>query len=151
MIALADVAVCVKDARKSAKWWVEKVGFSTHTLEGPEGHAVMVAPPGDRFVVHLCEGFDKVEPGNSGIAFVTDDLEGTVDRMTRAGVEFVEPLKKVDWGGMAKFADPDGNVFWLLGAPRAFIEQATATPPVVPSPPQAATAKGRGKAPRSAS
>lgn len=124
MIALADCAVTVSDAQSSARWWKEKVGFRVRTIGGA-GHAIMIAPPGDRFVLHLCEGFGDVEPGNSGIAFVTDDIQSLVDRMQSNGVEFPEPLQKESWGSMAKFADPDGNVFWLLEAARRFIEQQT--------------------------
>lgn len=118
---MADCAVAVKDAKESARWWVEKLGFATHLISG--SHAVMVAPPGDRFVLHLCEGFEPVQPGNTGIAFVTDELEEMVLRMESAGVSFPQPLKVESWGGMAKFADPDGNIYWLLGAPTDFIRR----------------------------
>jgi predicted enzyme related to lactoylglutathione lyase len=121
MLALADFAVTVRDAKASASWWEEKVGFASYTVGEPGGHALMVAPPGERFLLHLCEGFEKVEPGNTGIAFMTDDLEATVRRMQADGVEFPEPLKVESWGGYAKFADPDGNIFWLMGAPSTFI------------------------------
>jgi catechol 2,3-dioxygenase-like lactoylglutathione lyase family enzyme len=121
MIALADFAVTVTNARTSADWWTRSLGFDVHTVDGPKGHAVMVAPPGDRFVLHLCEGIEPVEAGNTGVAFVTDDLEGLVRRMEDEGVVFTEPLRVRSWGGSAKFADPDGNVFWLLGAPAKFI------------------------------
>ena len=121
MIALADVAVVVSDARASAKWWTKNLGFSTYTVGGA-GHAILVAPPGERFALHLCEGFAPVEPGNSGVAFVTDEIDGLVARMLRAGVEFPEPLRKEEWGKMAKFADPDGNVFWLLEAPTSMVK-----------------------------
>jgi len=124
MIALADCAVVVTDVQKAADWWKDKLGFVVHTV-GAGDHSVMVAPPGDRFVLHLCEGFEEVQSGNSGIAFVTDELEQMVRRMEGAGVEFPEPLVKSEWGGMAKFADPDGNVFWLLGAPTSFIKNET--------------------------
>jgi len=120
MLALADCAVTVTNARTSAEWWAEKLGFAVHTI-GDGGHAIMVAPPGDRFILHLCEGIEAVEPGNTGIAFVTDEFEPLVRRMEAAGVEFPEPAKVQSWGGMAKFADPDGNVFWLLGAPTEFV------------------------------
>ena len=120
MIALADVAVTVSNAERTARWWVENLGFAVHTIPG-SGHAMLVAPPGDRFVLHLCEGFEPVEPGNSGIAFVTDDFDGCVRRLQAAGVPFPEPPTRVAWGGSAKFADPDGNVFWLMEAPTAFI------------------------------
>ncbi len=133
MIALADLAVVVSDAAASARWWNEKLGFAVHTVGG-SGHALMVAPPGDRFVLHLCEGIAPVEPGNSGIAFMTDDLEQLVLKMRAAGVEFPEPLQRQSWGASAKFADPDGNIFWLLGAPAAFVrsEAALRAPGTVP-------------------
>jgi catechol 2,3-dioxygenase-like lactoylglutathione lyase family enzyme len=126
MLALADFAVTVTNARTSADWWTRKLGFDVHTIDGPKGHAVLVAPPGERFLLHLCEGFEPVEAGNTGIAFVTDDLENLVRRMDDDGVVFTEPLRVGRGGGSAKFADPDGNVFWLVGAPRQFIRTQTA-------------------------
>jgi predicted enzyme related to lactoylglutathione lyase len=126
MLALADFAVTVTNAQVAAQWWKDKLGFETHTIGSPGGHALMVAPPGDRFLMHLCAGFEPVEPGNTGIAFVTDDIEGQVRRMEAEGVVFLQPLQKESWGGSAKFADPDGNVFWLLGAPTQFIRDQTA-------------------------
>ena len=123
MIALADCAIVVSNAERAARWWVDKLGFAVHTVGGGGGHAVMVAPPGDRFVLHLCEGIASVEPGNTGVAFMTDDLEGLVARMLRKGVAFPQPMRKESWGGMAKFADPDGNIFWLLGAPAPFVKR----------------------------
>ncbi|MGI0129932.1 MAG: VOC family protein [Thermoplasmata archaeon] len=120
MLAIADVAVVVSNAKAAAKWWKESVGFSTYTIPG-SGHAVLVAPPGERLILHLCEGFEAVDPGNTGIGFVTDEIDRMVHRMTEAGVTFPEPLSREKWGGMAKFADPDGNVFWLLEAPTAMV------------------------------
>lgn len=125
MLALADIAVTVTNAKAAAEWWREKLGFRVHTVGPPGGHAVMIAPPGERFLLHLCEGFAPVEPGNTGIAFVTDDIDRSVERMTEGGVSFPEPLKKGEWGASAKFADPDGNVFWLIAAPTAFIQEET--------------------------
>jgi lactoylglutathione lyase len=120
MIVLSDCAVTVSNAKQAAQWWTEKLGFAVHTV-GQGGHAVMVAPPGDKFVLHLCEGFGPVEPGNSGVGFVTDELEPLVARMQASGVRFAEPLTKTSWGGFAKFEDPDGNVYWLMGAAAAFV------------------------------
>jgi|SRR5579871_3455559 len=126
MIALADVAVGVSDAKAASTWWEEKLGFSTYTLDGPGGHAVLVAPPGERFLLHLCAGFESVSPGNTGIAFMTDDFDSLLTRMIEAGVVFPEPPTKQEWGGSAKFADPDGNVFWLLGATKEFVRSEAA-------------------------
>jgi len=120
MIAIADVAVVVSNAKASAKWWEENLGFSTYTV-GNSGHAMLVAPPGERFVLHLCEGFAPLEPGNTGIAFLTDDMEATVARMVKGEVQFPEPPKKAAWGVWAKFSDPDGNIFWLMEAPTPMV------------------------------
>lgn len=123
MIAFADVGVSVRDATASAKWWEEKLGFVTFRLGGPASHAVLVAPPGDRFILHLCEGVERVEPGNTGIAFVATDVLGMAKRMEAKGVRFAEPARRTEWGASAKFEDPDGNVFWLVEGPPSLIRQ----------------------------
>jgi catechol 2,3-dioxygenase-like lactoylglutathione lyase family enzyme len=120
LIAIADVAVVVSNAKASAQWWRKNLGFASYTVGG-SGHAILVAPPGDRFVLHLCEGFAPLEPGDTGIAFLTDEMDATVARMVKGAVNFSEPPKKQAWGTMAKFADPDGNIFWLLEAPTPMV------------------------------
>ncbi len=120
MLALADVAVVVRNANASAEWWREKLGFSVHRIGE---HAILVAPPGDRFILHLCEGFAPMEPGNTGIAFLTEDLPGLTARLMASGVEFPEPYQEGAGGSGAKFSDPDGNVFWLLGVPAPFLRR----------------------------
>lgn len=122
MIAIADVAVVVSDAKAAATWWTQNLGFAVYTV-GSSGHAIMVAPPGDRFVLHMCEGISALEPGDTGIAFVTDELDALTARMVKGGVEFPEPVRKQAWGGRSgKFADPDGNIFWLMEVPSKFVE-----------------------------
>lgn len=125
MIRLGDIAVSVRDAKASAKWWVEKMGFRSHTIEGAGEHPVLVAPPGDRYILHLCEGFEPVDPGNTGIGFMSDDIENDVARMKEAGVVFAKPFEKQEHGGTALFQDPDGNTFWLIGMPRQMVEGMT--------------------------
>jgi catechol 2,3-dioxygenase-like lactoylglutathione lyase family enzyme len=120
MIALADVAIVVSDARASARWWERVLGFASHTIGGT-GHAILVGPPGERLVLHLCEGFAPLDPGDTGIAFITDDLPTLVRRMAKHRVRFPTPPKKESWGSMAKFEDPDGNIFWLLEVPTAMV------------------------------
>lgn len=120
MIALADVAVVVSNARASARWWQKAVGFASHTIGG-KGHAILVGPPGERLILHLCEGFAPLEPGDTGIAFITDDLTTLATRMSKHGVRFPSPPQKQAWGSMAKFEDPDGNIFWLLEVPTAMV------------------------------
>jgi catechol 2,3-dioxygenase-like lactoylglutathione lyase family enzyme len=143
MIALADVAIVVSNAKTAAAWWRKNLGFSEFIIGGT-GHAILVAPPGERFVLHLCEGFAPMEPGNTGIAFITDDMDGLVARMVKGGVSFPEPLKAEKWGKMAKFADPDGNIFWLLEAPTAMVRDTLRSRAPMPS----RTALNRRSAPK---
>jgi len=154
VIAPADVGIAVSDAKASARWWEENVGFRTFTMGG-SGHAILVAPPGERFVLHLCEGFEKVDPGNTGVAFITDEIDAVVARMTKGGVTFAEPIKKQSWGGKSgKFADPDGNVFWIMEAPRKMIRETMKN--IAPEgtrakPAQKAAKRAKAKAPRKSS
>ncbi len=120
MLALADVALTVSSAETSSKWWKEKLGFAVHHVGG-NAHAIMVAPPGDKFVLHLCEGFGALEPGNTGIAFMTDEIDALVARLQAEGVRFTEPIQRSPRGASTKFEDLDGNVFTLVGAPPAFV------------------------------
>jgi catechol 2,3-dioxygenase-like lactoylglutathione lyase family enzyme len=148
LIAIADVAVVVLNAKASAEWWIKNLGFSTYTVGG-SGHAILVAPPGERFVLHLCEGFAPLEPGNTGIAFLTDEMDAMVARMTKGAVEFPEPPRKAGWGKMAKFADPDGNIFWLFEAPtsmvRATLNSKATSPKRTPTKPRARPRRRRAR------
>jgi catechol 2,3-dioxygenase-like lactoylglutathione lyase family enzyme len=122
MIALADVAVAVTNAKESAEWWERIRGFAKYTVGGG-GHAILVVPPGDRFVLHLCERFAPLEPGDSGIAFVTDETDPLIAQMTPDGVRSPQSLRSEEGGRMAKFSDPDGNVFWLLEVPTVMVRE----------------------------
>ncbi len=108
---LGSIALVVSDAKKSAKWYQEKLGFEARDKQG---HWITVAPKGSELVVHLCEKFYPLEPGNSGFAFWTKDVAKDEKALRAKGVEFTEPTTKEDWGTYAMFKDPDGNEFWLM-------------------------------------
>ena len=105
---LLTVAVMVSDAKKSARWYKEKLGFET---SNEADHWVVVRPDGASWMLHLCEG--ELEPGNTGIGLYSDDVEKTVVDLKRRGVKFEQDYVKADWGGNASFKDPDGNVIWI--------------------------------------
>lgn len=111
------------------------MGFEVRTVGGGT-HAVVTGPPGDRLILHLCEGFAPAEPGNTGIAFITDQIGRDVARMTARGVKFPEPPDPSDGGHFAKFADPDGNVFWLIGVPTKMVRETLRTRAKRPSAPR---------------
>lgn len=119
MLELATVAVVVsRPAMKAAEWYRDKLGLE---IGGEiDGHWVVVAPKGKTgttkgpwYGIHLCEG-DELEPGNTGILFLADDIEVTYKELRAKGVRFTRELTRADWGTFAIFADPDGNEFWLM-------------------------------------
>ncbi len=111
---ILDVAVVVSDPRKAKEWYRDKLGFN---VEGePEGHWVVAYPKSaaEGTHLHLCGGFYPLEPGNTGIGLVTENLDETFRELKEKGVEFTEEPKREDWGTYAMFKDMDGNEFWLF-------------------------------------
>jgi predicted enzyme related to lactoylglutathione lyase len=105
-----SVAVVVSDAKKSAKWFEAKLGFGSSV----RSHWVLAWPRGSESKIHLCEGFGKPGPGNTGIAFYAKGAEKLAEKMKARGVKFTREMRKADWGTHGMFADPDGNEYWLI-------------------------------------
>jgi uncharacterized glyoxalase superfamily protein PhnB len=103
-----SVAVMVSDAKKSAAWYKEKLGFEVST---EEGHWVTAWPKGANWKLHLCEG--ELEPGNTGIGLYSDDVKKAVEELKKKGVKFAMDYTKTQWGENAQLKDPDGNLIWI--------------------------------------
>jgi len=122
-IRAVSAAVAVADRRKAAKWYVDTLGFRVFDDE-PE-HWTTVGDRSGKFLLHLCEVGGrtgkkppKSEVGNTGILLLTDEpFARTCARLKKKGVRFSMPPRKLPWGWVAKFLDPDGNEFWLNPAP----------------------------------
>jgi catechol 2,3-dioxygenase-like lactoylglutathione lyase family enzyme len=108
---IGTVAVMVKDAKKSAKWYQEKLGFK---ITSDDAHWTTVGLEGSKTEFHLCPD-EPLEIGNQGIVIGCDDLGKTYQELSKKGVNFtLKPTEQ--WGVMqAKFVDPDGNEFTLVG------------------------------------
>ena len=110
---LSSVPVLVNDAKKSADWYKEKLGFEASI----QGHWVTVRPKGSKIVIHLCEKCeewgDDSPGGNTGIGFYSDDKKKTYEELKAKGVEFAKGLTTEWFGTYAIFKDPDGNEFWM--------------------------------------
>ncbi len=103
-----STAVMVSDAKKSAKWYKEKLGFNASVAE----YWTTVWPKGATSKLHLCEG--KLERGNTGIGIYCTDVRREAALLKKKGVVFTKSPKDEGWGTYAMFKDPDGNEFWLL-------------------------------------
>lgn len=110
MLRFNTVAVVVSDERKSTSWYQEKLGFKP-VDKFPHWHTVEA--PGASVKFHLCPDA-PLEPGNSGIAFMTADCKKEEAVLRKKGVKVVETTTKADWGTYFTFADPDGNEFWVF-------------------------------------
>ncbi len=131
-LGVGSVAVLVRDAKKSAAWFHEKLGFET---VGSEGHAVFVRPREAPLpLIHVCEECDswqgdrpggptgiwlrcgevqfrKAKSGELIPASNPEDVERTYRDLKGKGVTFSHDLQTVSWGKRATFLDLDGNEF----------------------------------------
>ena len=109
--AIATTAVVVSNTVKAAKWYKDNLGF---VVEGePKEHWVTVGVKGGAQRLHLCQS-KTLEPGNTGISLLCDDLNKTYQELVKKGVKFTVKPKKETWGSYAMLSDPDGNEFWMM-------------------------------------
>jgi len=130
---VGSIAILVSDAKKSAAWYHDKLGFE---IVGVEGHSVFVRPNGsETLLLHLCErceSWEQDQPGGrTGVwlrcgeitirkdertgqvlpASNPENVESTYFELKKKGVEFSEELTTTSWGKFAILKDPDGNEF----------------------------------------
>jgi catechol 2,3-dioxygenase-like lactoylglutathione lyase family enzyme len=130
---LGSVGVLVHDAKESAVWYRDRLGFE---IVGIEGHTVFVKPKSSQApLLHLCErceSWEQDQPGGrTGIwlqcgeitirkdersgqvlpASNPENVERTYLELKKNGVEFSEELTATAWGKYAILKDPDGNEF----------------------------------------
>jgi len=113
--------VFVNDADKAYDFYVNKLGFEVKEDQkmGEGGRWLEVVPPGATTRLAIATPFpgqtDAKVGGFTRIAFTTDDIQATYEKLVAKGVHFTEAPTRQVWGDIqAQFADPDGNVF-LLG------------------------------------
>ncbi len=130
---VGSASVLVNDAKKSAEWYREKLGFE---IIATEGHSVFVKPKGsDTLLLHLCGRCDAWEndhpSGRTGIwlqcgqvsmrkdeksgqlipSSRPENVEKTYLELKEKGVVFSEELTSTSWGKYAILRDLDGNEF----------------------------------------
>ena len=129
IISIDTVAVVVSNRRKALQWFTDVLGLpvayigpsepnSNPSVQGsPEnpGHWIELGLRRPMTRIHLCELEDhRVEPGLTGITFLTDNILAEYERLKLKGVRFTNSPKEMEWGEwLCEFLDPDGNEFDL--------------------------------------
>jgi len=129
IVSIDTVAVVVSNRREALQWFGDVLGLpvayvgpaepsSNPSVQGsPEnpGHWIELGPGRPMTRIHLCELEDhRVEPGPTGVTFLTDNILGEYERLKANGVRFKNSPKKMEWGEwLCEFLDPDGNEFDL--------------------------------------
>ncbi len=127
--SIDTVAVVVSNRGKAIHWYRDVLGLQAAYIGPSEpspdpgvqgspdrpGHWIEVGPGRPLTRIHLCElPGSNIEPGPTGITFLTDNIHAEYDQLMSKGVRFLYPPKKMEWGErMCEFADPDGNEFDL--------------------------------------
>lgn len=112
------VSVPVQNQQRALEFYTEKLGCKVRT-DVPFGNGtrwIEVEPPGGGcgIVLFTPPGQESRIGSFTNLSFTCEDVEATYRILEERGVEFVEPAKRSDWGGMqAIFKDIDGNVFVL--------------------------------------
>lgn len=109
------VSIPVSNQDISLKFYTEKLGFKVATDQsmGPGQRWIELSIPGSTTNIALFTppGHESRIGGFQPMTFWCDDVFATATMLKSNGVELDEEPRKEVWGTMAKFKDPDGNVF----------------------------------------
>jgi catechol 2,3-dioxygenase-like lactoylglutathione lyase family enzyme len=109
------VSIPVSDQDVALKFYTEQVGFKVLTdrpFMGGQRWIELLIPGSDtNLALFTPPGMEDRIGGFQPVTFWCDDVFATVKGLKERGVELAEEPRKEVWGTMAKFRDPDGNVF----------------------------------------
>src|SRR5581483_5101714 len=117
------VNVYVRDQDKSARFFVDQLGFSVLVDDNYDGanRWVAISPPDGNTLLSLIAPAPK-SPDQKLIGhgkhtvLVTEDVEKKYKEWSKGGVKFHAPPQTTLWGGIVTtFEDIDGNSFALIG------------------------------------
>jgi catechol 2,3-dioxygenase-like lactoylglutathione lyase family enzyme len=129
IVSIDTVAVVVSNRRKALQWFRDVLGLPVAYIGSAEpdpnpsvqgtpdnpGHWIELGSGRPMTRIHLCELEDhRIEPGPTGITFLTDNILAEYERLKSKGVRFMNSPKEMEWGEwLCEFLDPDGNEFDL--------------------------------------
>ena len=119
--SLHFIMIFVRDQERSMRFYVDQLGFRLIVDQPVAGiRWIEVAPPDGTANIALAQALpDSVATlvgRDTGIYFITEDVQAKYDEWSSRGVRFESPPNKPQWGGIfTRFEDLDGNSFGLAG------------------------------------
>lgn len=122
VVQILSVTLPVADQDAALDFYVNTLGWQK-AVDAPLGDGerwLTVVPPGATTQLALAAigGIAAPVPRpESGITLMTPDIDAAYETLSARGVAFTQPVSVMPWGAKATwFADPDGNVFFLVEA-----------------------------------
>lgn len=122
IVGVQDIYVYVQDMDRAIRFYRDLLGL---TLTYNDGHWAALDVAGVRVGLHATDG-KPVPPvprdaggarAGATLTLKSTGIDEDVDRLREAGVRFLGPIHRADWGAVVAFEDPDGNVLKLMQPP----------------------------------
>ena len=111
------VSIPVADQNRALDFYTEKLGFTIITdqpFDEKQRWIELRVPKAEtRVVLFTAEGEEKRIGAMMNMSYECDNIDKTYEELSKRGVEFDGPPKKMPWGTFVMFKDPDGNGFVL--------------------------------------
>ena len=122
IVGVQDVYVYVADMERAIRFYRDLLGLAVTYNDG-QWAALDVG--GVRFGLHGTGGKPvPAIPRDAGgakagatLTLRSTKINEDVDRLRSVGVRFLGDITRADWGAVAAFEDPDGNVLKLMQPP----------------------------------
>lgn len=115
--------IVVRDQEKALEFYTGVLGWEKD-IDNDMGDGMRfltVRPPGGGMVLSLGQPgmYGRTapddEPEHTGISLVATDLRATFDDLRAKGARIIEEPEEMPWGSVGgHFADPDGNIFFVV-------------------------------------
>lgn len=104
MITGAHTIVYTDDAEAASAFLRDKLGFDA--VDAGDGWLIFALPPGELACHPATEARHE-------LFFMCDDIERTMEELSRRGVEFTAPVSDEGWGLLTRFTFPGAGEIGL--------------------------------------
>ena len=120
----AVVRYQIADVKRSVDFYTHQLGFEAQSVNGPFAMVVrgklmlILSGPGTSGARPMPNGQKQAPGGWNRIVLYVENLNGQIERLSKAGVHFRNKLEVGPGGSQVLIDDPDGNPIELHEAPK---------------------------------